>query len=83
MKSCVVIAPPSGLAGFNGVFWLLRIGIDTFYFRHSDWPKGPLFTVGHVLLTSLFCALAATYVAVIFYHVLPPIPPLQFGEFML
>ncbi len=50
-----------GLAGFIGIYWSARILVDAFYFAHSDWPKGREFVVGHILLTSLFCALAASY----------------------
>lgn len=49
-----------GLACFVGLFWTTRILVDAFYFSHEDWPKGKEFVIGHVLLTSLFLALAAT-----------------------
>src|SRR5271156_916903 len=50
-----------GLAGFIGIYWTARVLVDALYFSHSDWPKGRQFVVGHMLLTSLFCALAASY----------------------
>ena len=53
---------------FIGVFWLFRILVDAFYFRHEDWPKGPLFTVGHALLTSLFVALSGTYLGLFLWR---------------
>jgi len=54
-----------GVAFFVGVFWLLRVLIDCFYFEHKDWPVGPQFVAGHALLTSLFSFLVATYGAVV------------------
>jgi alginate O-acetyltransferase complex protein AlgI len=54
-----------GLAAFIGLYWTARIGVDLFYFDHTDWPKGTRFIVGHILLTGLFAALAATYIGVI------------------
>jgi hypothetical protein len=50
-----------GLACFIAVYWTSRILVDAVYFAHRDWPKGRLFAVGHVLLTSLFLALAGSY----------------------
>jgi len=50
-----------GLACFIGSYWTARILVDAFYFSHEDWPKGRQFVVGHVLLTSLFVALASSY----------------------
>ena len=54
-----------GLAGFIGIYWSARIAVDAMYFRHSDWPKGVLFVVGHALLTTLFVGLAATYLGLV------------------
>jgi hypothetical protein len=56
------------LAAFIGLFWSLRIVVDFTYFKHSDWPTGPQFVVGHLLLTALFAALASTYWAVLFWN---------------
>jgi hypothetical protein len=50
-----------GLAGFIGIYWTARVLVDVLYFSHLDWPKGRQFVIGHILLTSLFCALAASY----------------------
>jgi alginate O-acetyltransferase complex protein AlgI len=50
-----------GLACFIGSYWTARILVDAFYFSHEDWPQGKEFVVGHILLTSLFVALAASY----------------------
>ncbi len=56
------------LAIFIAVYWLARIGVDAFYFRHADWPQGPWLKLGHVMLVSLFCALAGTYLALVAWH---------------
>ncbi len=58
-----------GIAGFIGIYWTARIMIDAFYFAHSDWPRGRYFVVGHILLTSLFVALAITYISLVVWHV--------------
>lgn len=55
-----------GLALFIGLYWALRIAVDFLYYEHKDWPTGPGFVLGHVLLTSLFAFLAATNLAVFF-----------------
>jgi hypothetical protein len=57
-----------GLACFVGVYWTSRVMVDAFYFSHADWPKGRVFAVGHVLLTSLFSALAVTYLGLVMWH---------------
>jgi alginate O-acetyltransferase complex protein AlgI len=57
-----------GLAAFIGIYWSARILVDAFYFSNSDWPKGRFLQVGHFLLTSLFVALAATYISLFFWH---------------
>ena len=54
----------TALAVFIAVYWTARIAVDFFYYENKDWPKGLQFAVGHVLLTSLFFALAITYWAV-------------------
>ncbi len=58
-----------GLAGFIGFYWTARVAVDFLYFSHEDWPKGKGLVVGHWLLTSLFVALASTYLALIIRHV--------------
>jgi len=50
-----------GLVCFMASYWTARIIVDTFYFSHEDWPEGKQFVLGHILLTSLFTALACTY----------------------
>lgn len=56
------------LAFFVGLYWLLRIVVDFAYYSHRDWPEGAAFRVGHVLLTSLFVFLSASYLSVTFWH---------------
>jgi hypothetical protein len=58
-----------GLACFIASYWTARILVDVFYFSHEDWPKGREFVIGHVLLTSLFTALAASYWALFVWQV--------------
>lgn len=57
-----------GLAGFIGIYWASRIGVDALYFEHSDWPQGKMFVWGHVALTSLFVALASVYLGLVVWH---------------
>jgi len=57
-----------GLACFVGVYWTTRVLVDAFYFSHTDWPKGRVFTMGHILLTSLFSSLALTYLGLVLWH---------------
>ena len=42
------------------VFWTARLVVDALVFEHSDWPEGPLFGIGHTLLTSLFVFVAVS-----------------------
>lgn len=58
-----------GLIGFIGLYWTARILVDAIYFSHADWPKGPSFLVGHVLLTLLFLFLAVSYLGLFVWHV--------------
>lgn len=46
---------------FVALFWWARVLTDFFYMSHSDWPKGPLFSVGHVCLTTLFISMDVLY----------------------
>lgn len=57
------------LACFIGVYWTARILVDSFYFSHSDWPKGKAFVVGHTLLTLLFTFLALSYIGVFVWQI--------------
>ena len=56
------------LAFFIGCYWLLRIIVDFAYYSHRDWPVGTAFRVGHVLLTSLFVFLSASYLSLTLWH---------------
>jgi alginate O-acetyltransferase complex protein AlgI len=58
-----------GLALYIGIFWTSRILVDVFYFSHRDWPQGRLFVIGHIMLTSLFVALAISYLSLCLWHV--------------
>jgi len=58
-----------GLTCFIGVYWTTRIVVDALYFSHSDWPKGRTFVLGHILLTSLFSFLAASYLGLLVWNV--------------
>jgi hypothetical protein len=57
-----------GLAFFIAVFWTARVLVDFLYFKHSGWPRGFQFVLGHILLTALFVALASTYWAVLAWN---------------
>ena len=57
-----------GLALFIGIYWACRIGVDAFYFEHSDWPQGRMFVIGHFALTSLFTALTSVYLGLFVWH---------------
>lgn len=46
---------------FAFVYWVVRLLVDAFYFDTRDWPNGPLFEVGHVMLNSLFVLIATGY----------------------
>jgi hypothetical protein len=58
------------LAFFIGCYWLLRIIVDFAYYSHRDWPAGTAFRIGHVLLTSLFMFLSASYLSLTLWHFL-------------
>ena len=58
-----------GLALFMGTYWSARVAVDGLYFSHADWPEGRQFVVGHALLTTLFCALAACYLGLFAWHI--------------
>ena len=49
-------------------FWSARLLIDAFYYRHSDWPEGQQFVVGHTLLNCLFLFLVAGYGSLLAWH---------------
>jgi hypothetical protein len=57
------------LACFIGTYWTVRILVDAFYFSSEDWPQGREFVVGHILLTTLFVALASSYWGIFVWQV--------------
>lgn len=58
----------TGLAYFIAIYWTARVLVDAFYFSHQDWPKGTQFLIGHILLTSLFVALACSFWALLIWQ---------------
>jgi hypothetical protein len=58
-----------GLAAFIGFYWTVRVLVDVFYFSHADWPQGKRLLLGHILLTSLFVALAVSYLGLFIWQV--------------
>lgn len=58
-----------GLACFIATYWTARVAVDALYFSSEDWPKGKQFVIGHILLTSLFVALACNYWALFAWRV--------------
>ena len=56
------------LAFFIGCYWLLRILVDFVYYSHRDWPAGAAFRIGHILLTSVFVFLSASYLSLTVWH---------------
>jgi Membrane bound O-acyl transferase family len=46
---------------FIAMFWWARVLIDFFFMKDEDWPRGPLFRVGHICLSTLFLTLAGLY----------------------
>ncbi|HXZ10879.1 MAG TPA: hypothetical protein VEG64_00675 [Candidatus Sulfotelmatobacter sp.] len=61
-----------GLAAFIGIYWAARVIVDFVYYDHEDWPRGPGFVVGHILLTSLFVYLAAANLGLVIWRVWLP-----------
>lgn len=53
-------------AVFIALFWWARVLTDFFYMNHSDWPQGPLFSVGHVCLATLFISMSILYTVLAF-----------------
>jgi hypothetical protein len=51
---------------FIAFFWWARVLIDLFYMNHEDWPQGPLFTIGHICLTTLFISVSVLYTLLAF-----------------
>lgn len=57
-----------GVAGFIGVYWLVRLVLDFLVLPQAHWPKGPGMLAGHVALTFLFVCLTGTYLGVVVWH---------------
>ncbi|WP_110515225.1 wax synthase family protein [Herpetosiphon llansteffanensis] len=72
LKSDILQGQPAalGLVAFNGLFWTARVVVDFSYFKHSDWPAGLLFVIGHCCLSSTFIAIVIVDWAVIGWHLL-------------
>jgi alginate O-acetyltransferase complex protein AlgI len=71
IASFVLAKQPASVAGslwavFIATFWAARVVIDFLYMNHEDWPSGPLFTIGHICLSTLFLSLAAIYTSEVF-----------------
>ena len=60
------------VASFIALFWIMRLLADAFYYRSEDWPEGPQFQIGHLLLNSLFVSLVIGYGGLVVWHLLPP-----------
>jgi len=56
------------LATLMAVFWAIRLAVDFLYFEHADWPSGKLLRLCHVVLTSFFVFLLATYAGLLLWH---------------
>lgn len=56
------------LAVFIGLYWLVRLGVDAFWFSSQDWPTGMKYRLGHAALNLLFCFLTATYLCLAAWH---------------
>lgn len=50
------------------LFWGLRLLTDTFYFKSTDWPKGPFMQIGHVMLNCLFTFVFLGYGSILGWH---------------
>lgn len=48
---------------FIALFWWARVLTDFFYMNHRDWPQGPLFSIGHICLATLFISMSVLYTA--------------------
>jgi len=53
------------IAGFMGVWWTVRLGIDVLWYRHRDWPEGLRYLFAHALLIAGFTGLAVVYWTVV------------------
>lgn len=51
---------------FIAFFWWARVLTDFFYMSHSDWPTGPLFSIGHICLATHFISMSVPYTILAF-----------------
>jgi hypothetical protein len=58
----------TGLALFIGLYWLVRLVIDWFWFGHRIWPAGRRYVIAHIGLELLFTYLAAVYLGLVVWH---------------
>ncbi len=56
------------LAPFIGLYWLVRLLLEPFWFGHRDWPAGRRFVAAHIALDLLFAYLAAVYCGLVAWH---------------
>lgn len=67
LRNELVAGTPAGtaLATVIWLFWSLRLAVDTFYFKSSDWPPGPFLVMGHTMLNGLFLFVWMGYGAIL------------------
>jgi hypothetical protein len=53
---------------FIGLYWLMRIGLQFFYFDRSEAPTGLAYTLGEIALMVLFSAFTLTYLIAFFFN---------------
>jgi hypothetical protein len=56
------------LAGFIGLYWLVRIVVDATAFRSAPWPRGRLFRLAHLALVALFGYFVVVYLGLAIVH---------------
>ncbi len=57
-----------GIAGFITVFWGVRLVLDRTCIGPEEWPDGPLFDIGHLLLSLLFLFFVLVYGGIVLRH---------------
>jgi hypothetical protein len=53
---------------FIAFYWIVRVGIQFFYFDRTHAPKGPLYVTGEILLVSCFIAFSIVYLAAFLFN---------------
>ena len=51
---------------FMALFWGARVGVDSFYYSHEDWPKDRGLLMGHICITTLFLFLTLLYLLLLY-----------------